>query len=238
MKKCLFLLALVFLPIFTYAQLGEPRHVLSIGASGGLAFNSVAFSPTIKQKKHIGPTAGLAFRVTSEKYFKLLCALQIELNYTQLGWNENVINANSQPLPDSYNRSINYLQLPFLARLAYGKEDLGLSGYLILGPQLGYAFSESDSRSASWTLNAEGLPDRPNSLFQQYDMEIERAFDYGITAGLGIELATRSGRYGLEARYYLGLGNIYSNRKRDIFERSNHNTIMAKVTYFFDIKKK
>lgn len=238
MKRIIFLLSITLLSINANAQLGEPRHILSIGASAGAAFNSIGFSPTIKQNKHFGPTAGIAFRITSEKYFKILCALQMELNYTQLGWNENILDSNSQPLPDTYKRNINYVQLPFLARLAFGKETRGMSGYIVLGPQVGYAFSESEKRSSTWTLNDEGNPDRPNSLFEQYDMKIEREFDYGITAGLGVEYSGKSGRYSIEGRYYFGLGNIYSNRKLDVFDRSNHHAIMAKVSYFFDIKRK
>ncbi|MBR1386976.1 MAG: PorT family protein [Alloprevotella sp.] len=238
MKKIILLLLLLYLPVQLQAQLGEPRRILSVGASAGVNFNSIGFSPTIKQNKHIGPTAGVAFRVTSEKYFKLLCALQIELNYAQLGWNENIIDSNSQPLPDSYKRHINYVQMPILARLAYGKEDRGLAGYLVIGPQIGYAFSESETRSAEWTVNGEGNPDRPNDMFAQYSMDLERPFDYGITAGLGLEFNANRGHYSVEVRYYYGLGNIFSNRKKDVFERSNHNTLSARLTYFFDIKKK
>ena len=74
-------------------------------------------------------------------------------------------------------------------------------------------------------------------MFAQYSMPIEKKFDYGITAGAGLELNTRAGHFLIEGRYYYGLSDIYKNSKKDIFSRSNHSTIVAKVTYLFDIRK-
>ena len=104
---CLFLF-----PLALHAQMGEPRSNIDIGANVGLTMSSVGFDPTIKQKQLLAPTAGLVVRVTSEKYFKTYCALQAELNFVQAGWQEEIFNAQNQPLPDTYNRKLNYLQLP------------------------------------------------------------------------------------------------------------------------------
>lgn len=218
------------------AQVGEQRSGISVGAHGGVALNRISFNPTIKQKMHIGPSFGVAARFTSEIYFKLICALQVELNFSNLGWRENIIDANSNPLPDKYERNQNYIQVPMLARLALGNEN-GLTGYLVAGPQIGFMISENSRRSSTWTLNSEGNPDRPNGMYAQYDMAADRKFDYGITAGLGMELATKVGRFSLEGRYYYGLGDIYKNGKKDVFGRSNHGTITALMFYFFDIKR-
>ena len=98
--------------------------------------NQIGFDPTIKQYWHVGPTFGVVARFTSERYFKAFCALQVELNYASLGWRENVLNANSEPLPDTYRRDQHYLQLPVLARLAWGKETRGFMGYFLAGPQV------------------------------------------------------------------------------------------------------
>lgn len=218
------------------AQVGEQRSGISIGGHGGVSLDRISFDPTIKQKMHVGPSFGVAARFTSEIYFKLICALQVEVNFSTLGWRENIIDANSQPLPDTYERNQNYVQVPMLARLALGNEN-GLTGYLVAGPQIGFMVSEKSKRSSTWTLDSEGNPDRPNGMYVQYDMAADRKFDYGITAGLGMELATRAGRFALEGRYYYGLGDIYKNGKKDVFGRSNHGTITALLSYFFDLKK-
>lgn len=235
-------LHILILPLFilisttqSEAQIGEPRNNIAVGFSGGVALNTIGFDPTIKQNMHIGPTFGVTMRFTSEKYFNTYCALQVELNYATLGWKENILDSNSQPLPDSYQRDQRYIQLPVLARLGWGKEKRGLMGYVLAGPQVGYCIGEK-TKASDFTIDAEGNPLRPNGMFAQYGMEIERKFDYGITAGAGIELGTKIGRFLIEGRYYYGLSDIFKNSKKDTFGRSNNGTIYAKMTYLIDIK--
>lgn len=230
---CLLLLAGSF---EAQAQIGERRNSIALGVSGGIALNTIGFNPTIKQSMHIGETLGIVARFTSEKYFKTYCALQLEVNYTRLGWRENVLNAQSEPLPDTYRRDIHYLQFPLLARLGWGREYKGFMGYFLAGPQVGYCLGEK-SQQSNFTLDAEGNPDRPNGMFEQYHMNVEKKFEYGITAGLGVEFSTIAGRILLEGRYYYGLSDIFKNSKKDVFGRSNNNTIVAKITYLFDLKK-
>ena len=236
--KTLLAIAFLALPALLSAQVGSARRAMALGINGGVVLNTVGFDPTVKQTMHLGPTFGLTFRMTSEKYFKSLCALQIELNYAQLGWKEEVLNGNGEPLPDTYSRNMNYLQLPFLARMGWGKEKNGVLGFILAGPQVGYCFSEASQRSSTWTLDAAtGLPDRPNGLCAQYDLGVQRRIDYGITAGAGLELSTKIGHFILEGRYYYGLGDFYNNAKKDVFGRSNNNTIAVKFTYLFDVRK-
>ena len=180
---------------------------------------------------------GATFRITSEKYFKLLCALQVEFNFTQLGWKEQIQNSRGEPIADRYRRDMSYIEMPFLARLSLGREQRGLMGYLIAGPQIGFLIGERSHKSATWTLDAEGRPDRPNGLFAQYDMSADHKFDYGITAGLGLELNSKAGHFMLEGRYYYGLSDIWKNDKRHVFSRSNNGTLAIKLTYLFDLKK-
>lgn len=235
LRVCCLLAFCLTMAATVQAQVGERRDNIALGASGGVALNTIAFDPTIKQTMHVGYTAGVVARFTSEKYFKALCSLQLELNYTQLGWKENVLSANSQPLPDTYRRDQHYLQLPMLARLAWGREKRGVMGYVLAGPQIGWCLGEQTEQSA-FTMNEEGVPDRPNGLYAQYGMSIEKKFDYGITGGLGMEINTRIGHFCIEGRYYYGLSDIYKNSKKDVFSRSNHGTIIAKISYLIDIR--
>ena len=69
-------------------------------------------------------------------------------------------------------------------------------------------------------------------------MPIQNKFDYGITAGLGVELTSKVGHFLVEGRYYYGLSDIYKNSKKDVFSRSNNGVIYAKLTYLFDVKKR
>lgn len=218
------------------AQIGEARRGIAIGFSGGLTMNKIGFDPTIKQLWHMGPTFGVTARFTSEKYFKSICALQMEVNYSSLGWRENILNAQSQPLPETYQRNQHYIQVPILARMGWGKEYNGFMGYVVAGPQVGFCIGENTTQS-EFTLNGEGNPDRPNDMYAQYNMPIERKFDYGITAGLGIEWSTPIGHFLIEGRYYYGLSDLYGNSKKDVFSRSNNGAIVTKLTYLIDIRK-
>lgn len=219
------------------AQIGEPRSGIAVGLNAGLAMNKVSFDPTIKQAWHLGPTIGLTARFTSELYFKTLCSLQVELNYAQLGWREDIMNNAGEPLPDKYSRNLNYLQLPMLARLAWGNEK-GLMGYFLVGPQVALLLSEKGKQGSTWTLDAAGNPDRPNGMYAQYGMDADHRFEYGITGGAGLELTTKNGfHYMLEGRYTYGLSDLYGNSKKDVFSRSNNMGVVVKFTCLFDLKR-
>lgn len=225
-----------------WGQVGQQLNTLSIGVNGGVALNQVSFSPNISQTFHIAPTMGVTLRYTHEKYYGMICAFQTELNYIQLGWKESIYSASNEPLPDTYSRNLSYLQLPVLASLGFGKLERGFKGYLVAGPQLSYLIGDTEKRSETWTTRevliedvAMTIPDRNNNVFQQYGMEVQNKFEYGIVAGLGCELSTRIGHFLVEGRYYMGLSNIFAATKSDVFSRSANNTITAKVTYLFDL---
>lgn len=231
------LLLLIFsvITLNASAQIGEHRSQWGLGVSGGITLNRVSFAPSVTQDMKISPSFGLVARYTSEKYFSMICSIQFELNYANLGWKEDIISSHQQPLADTYKRDIHYIQLPILARLGIGKEKRGLMGYLVAGPQIGYAFSEKSIKGDIWTLTPSGKPDRLGNINAQYDLPVERRFDYGITAGLGMELSTKIGHFMIEGRYYLGLSDIFGNSKKDPFSRSDNNTIYARMTYLFDL---
>ena len=235
--KILALFILLTVAVELPAQIGERRSAISIGGNGGVTMSSVDFDPTVKQKELVSPTFGVTLRYTCEKYFSTVCALQAELNYVRIGWKEEVLNSLSEPLPDTYERTLSYAQIPLLARLSWGKEERGMMFALLLGPQISFYLGQETDKSTVWTLNTEGNPDRPNNVYQQYELDPQRKFDYGLTGGVGAELNTAIGHFTLEGRYYYGLGDIFDNAKKDPFARSAHRTIVIKATYLFDIFK-
>ncbi len=215
------------------AQVGQYRNDLAIGVNGGYVMNKVSFNPTIKQDYHTGFTAGLTVRYTSERYFNVLCAVQAEVNFAQMGWKERIEYAPEGAELDTYERTINYVQVPLLARLAYGREHRGVSGYLLLGPQLGFVIGESEKRTGSWTEASLAL--RPNNVTAQYDLDVQRKFEYGLTGGLGMEISTAAGHFLLEGRYFYALSDIFKNGKADDFSRSANGAIIIKMSYLFDV---
>lgn len=228
-KKILYILLLTGIALPTYAQIGEQRNNFAIGFNGGMNYNTVSFNPTIKQNGLLGITGGLTARYISEKYFAMICGAQVELNFSQRGWDEKFDVTKGFSPEDSYVRKMNYLEVPILAHLAFGK-DKGLQFFLNLGPQIAFLLSESEESKGTW----ETKNRLPN---EQYGKWAENKFDYGIVGGGGVELRTKAGNFLVEGRYYFGLGDFYNSTKKDYFSRSAHATISARITYLFDIVK-
>lgn len=242
-RKLLFLLALSFVWIEgAFAQIGEYRNVFSIGASAGYVLSDVGFDPTVSQSYHGGVIGGVALRYTCEKYFNTICSVYAEVNYASIGWKQDiskidgspVVNANGKN--ESFTRNINYIQIPLLAHLAWGKEQDGINFFVQAGPQIGIYLS--DSAEKNYDTPNLGEDGRANTIVAQETMPVENKFDYGIAAGLGLEYSkSRLGHFLLEARYYYGLGDIYGNSKRDFFGKSNFNNIVIKAAWMFDVTK-
>lgn len=223
------------------AQIGQHRNDFSIGVNGGYTLSNVGFTPKVTQSLLGGTTAGLSWRYVCEKYFSTICSIYGEVNYTQMGWKERILTTDNQPvinavsgLPEQYSRTLNYLQVPVFAHLAWGKEHSGMQFFFQLGPQFGYLLSEKTT--TNFNFKDRNTADRSNVVCAQDTMAVENKFDYGIAAGAGIELSVRRvGHFLLEGRYYYGLGNIYGDSKRDYFSKSNNSSIVVKLTYLFDM---
>ena len=220
------------------AQVGDHRSDFAVGLSGGYMLSSVGFTPRVPQNQHTGMTGGISMRYTSEKYFNSICAIVAELNYAQIGWKEKITTMEDEPLINSvtglaeaYQRDLNYLQVPVMARMGWGRERKGVQFFVQAGPQIGVMLSEN-------TVKNYDVSERVQGAQAQDSMSVEHKFDYGIAGGLGLEFShPKVWHFILEGRYYYGLGDIYGNSKRDFFARSNFQNVTVKLTYLFDIQK-
>ena len=135
------------------AQVGEHRNVLSLGVNAGCVLSNVGFDPSVPQKMHAGFTGGFSVRYTSEKYFSTICSIAAEVNYASLGWKQDILTPADQPVvnangnAEAYERTINYVQIPVFAHLAWGQETKGWSFFFKAGPQIGLYLSESTQRN-------------------------------------------------------------------------------------------
>ena len=247
-KRAVILIATVCSAVSAMAQIGEYRSEFAVGVNGGVSLSTVGFVPEVPQSQLVGKTVGLTLRYTGEKYFNSICAVVAEVDFTQMGWKERIWDVKDQPvinhetgLAEKYSRIVNYIQVPLLARLGWGRERRGFQAFFQAGPQLGYYLSEKTE--ANFDLDNPNVADRVSLISRpdysnMYHMPVENKLDYGIAAGLGLEFSQRHlGHFMVEGRYYYGLGNIYGNSKRDYFAKSNYQTIIIKATYLFDILK-
>lgn len=230
--SCARLLRLVAaLVILTVSALQAPaqkhyREHLWVGVHGGLSMSRQSFSPSIDQKSHNGFTGGVTFRYAEEKIFGLIG----ELNLVQRGWQENF-----KDNPElSYKRNLTYISLPIMTHIYFGSRRF--KGFVNLGPEFSYMLSDSKSANFDYSdPTAAGIP--ASRVARQMTMDIKNKFDYGITAGAGIEFYLRP-RHSLvlEARYYFGLGNIFPSTKADYFSASRASAIQVTLGYNFRLR--
>ena len=245
MKRLLLLLVAFPCSLLTsFAQVGEYRTDFAVGFSAGYVSSNVAFVPEVPQKRLGGMIAGVTLRYTCEKYFKSVCSVVAEINIAQTGWKEDIFDVNNEPVyyPDDtqknhplyYERKLTYLQIPFLARMGWGRERRGLQGFIQVGPQMGFCLGESTN--TNYIMGATTQTARSSAVVAQDSMSIQRKFDYGIVVGGGFELSfPKVGHFMIEGRYYYGLGDIFDNSKSDYFGRSNFGQIVVKATWLFDL---
>lgn len=227
------------------AQIGEYRSIFSVGGNAGYVMSNVGFDPKVSQSWHGGMTGGFSWRYTCEKYFTTICSISGEVNYVSAGWKEDILTEKDAPVinangaREKYSRTINYIQIPVFAHLAWGQEQRGFNFFVQAGPQIGIYLSESTSKNYDEPNLATDGTGRSNNIVKQESMDVEKKFDYGIAAGAGAEYSRPGlGHFLLEARYYYGLGNIYNDSKRDYFGKSNLGNIVIKATYLFDLTGK
>lgn len=227
MKKLRFIGLLVVAVVFSTvasAQVGDLQHNFSVGVNAGLNLTSAQFSPTVRQNQLSGIVFGVTGRYISEKYFGMTCGIRMELNYSQHGWKEFVEGFDDL----QFQRTLNYVDIPFLAHLAFGKK---FQFFIDGGPQIGFYLSDKSKISGDWD-SMTGV------VVEQHTLDVKHKFDYGIIGGLGFELKTRkAGNFLLEGRYYYALSDFFGNEKQDYFGRSANTTISIKLTYLFDITK-
>lgn len=195
---------------------------ISIGGRAGMTMSMMSFSPSVKQKWLDGTAGVVTFRYTEEKIFGLIA----ELGWAQRGWAENF-----EDSPCQYSRSLTYLQLPILTHIYFGKPRFKC--FINLGPEFSYMIADNITANFDYRdpLHAEGFPTKAR-MTEQMSMEVSNKFDYGITAGVGVEFyITPRNSITLEGRFYYGLGNIYPAAKADTFSASRNTCIEVTLGY-------
>lgn len=199
---------------------------LAVGVKAGTSISKMSFSPSVEQTMLVGAMGGVTIRYTEEKHFGLIA----EINWEQRGWKENF-----EEHPFSYNRTLTYIQIPLLTHIYFGGEKF--KGFVNLGPEVGYMIGESINANFDYNniSSVAGFPTK-NRMNEQMYTEVSNKFDYGISAGLGLEfIVKRKHSFLLEARYYFGIGNIFPSKKKDTFGASRGMSIMVTLGYMFRV---
>ena len=199
---------------------------ICVGARGGIDLSRVMFSPSTMQSWALNPTLGVGIRYIEENHFGLIA----EVNWVRRGWKENF-----EGKPFSYQKNLDYIEIPVFAHIYFGGKA---KFYVNAGPQIAFRIGESLSANFD-PYDIKNIPDFPNTNRRntQLTEPITQKVDYGISAGLGAEMAVNpKNSITLEARYYFGLGNIFSSKRQDNFRASNMMYIAITAGYWFRFK--
>lgn len=219
MKRAFFyVLILLFLSHGADAK-EQFKPELWFGTSHGVTLSSVTLYPKVKQGMLLGYNGGLIMRYLSEKGF----GIQAELNYSMRGWKE----AMEKTPQYEYTRRMSYVELPFLTHMYFGDKT---KGFINMGPKLGYFLSETETYNFNPTTASL-------SITEQYGKKTEQKFDYGICIGAGVEFATGIGQFGLEGRYYYGLGDFFKTSSTTFFNTASMQTISINLVYTVPLTK-
>lgn len=224
--RAILLASVLLSPVAMLSQTHYVAHV-HIGGHAGMTLSEMSFSPSVKQSFVSGATAGVSFRYAEERHVGLLA----ELNISQRGWKEDF-----EGDPFSYSRRLTYIELPVMTHIFFGGRNV--KGFINLGPEFGLMVSDKITADFDYK-NPASVPGFPtaNRSYEQMGTDIKNKFDYGITAGAGVEFVIKR-RHSilLEGRYYYGLGNIFPSSKKDTFSASRGTSIMITLGYMFRIK--
>lgn len=204
------------------------NHNVSVGVKGGMSLSKVNFQSSVPQKMIGGIVLGATARYIEEKHFGLIA----EFNFEQRGWNEDFA-----PLEGySLKRQFSYFQVPLLTHIYFGSDKARF--FFNAGPEIGFMIGDKSSSNFDYE-HAADIEDIQNSYrkIEQYTLPVKRKFDYGISAGLGMEVNIGYwNAISLEGRFYYGLNDVFSNRKSDPFQGSSSMSVMVTLGYNIRIK--
>jgi len=224
--KSLCLVAVIMLCGIGASGQAHYNSKFSIGGKAGVTMSKMSFTPSTKQKMVMGKMAGVSVKYWEERNFGLI----VELNYEQRGWAEDF-----KEYPFTFERRLDYIQLPLLTNIFFGGRHV--NGFFNLGPEFGYMIGSSYKANFD-VHDIDNIPDFPGDrVTEQMTLEPSKKFDYGISAGAGIEfIIKRKHRISLEGRYYFGIGNIFPDDRKDTFSASRGMSIMVTLGYSYRLK--
>ena len=205
-----------------------PYRIVYRGWSGGRS-REYELRTSIPQTLLYSYQGGIAAKYVSEKHLGLIT----EVNFTRKGWHEK-FDAEKE---FAYERTLTYIDVPFMTHVYFGDKTRFVFN---AGPQISVLIGENAQMNQALSDDVEARrsvdPNAPIGV-QYAPMSEMKRVDYGLTGGVGLELRTAIGVFDLEGRYYFGLGDIFTSRRKDkaYFTRSAHRVIMAKLTYYIQL---
>jgi opacity protein-like surface antigen len=208
---------------------------IGVGVRGGLNFSSTGDLSGVSPSTSINKESITGYTFGAYAFFKFnpIFALQLEGNFTQLGYKFTSVNSivagSNAPISTVISEaSFNYLQIPILLRIEKGFSDFRVWGNA--GPYIGLSLG-GNSKSIANTVG--GIVGN-TSTTQVSDL---KSTDFGAMAGVGVGYKVGPGYITADARYAIG----FTSTTSDIIASSAINaddfknrSIMLSVGYLFE----
>lgn len=218
MKKYLIILLIAGCSIAASGQVKDFKTELYIGPSGGMTFTKVRFYPSIVESFQQGYAGGIMFRLISEPHI----GFQVEVNYTQKGWNED---------STKYSRHLNYVSIPVMTHVNIGRKSTRFT--LNFGPEIAYMMSEEEKFDPSKILEPGDTGYR-----EYFGKPTDTQLDFLFTAGIGMEYHMKGGSaIVVEGRAYYSLPNLFDTKTYS-YKVSQLNGAQVKLAYLFMLNRK
>ena len=179
------------LPFFLLAFISTASFgQLLIGINGGYNVSGILFDPGRAEKPLMNPLPN--FGITA-KFFDLeYVGLQVELNYTQRGF--------QMPLDEvlTYKRLSSYIEMPLNFQVRASKH--GFFGHVNLGFNPSLLIESKQGQDS--VVNFELTRYRINILR-------DNTFDFGLLGGIGLGYDFKRFTIQLDVHYYYGMGDLY-----------------------------
>lgn len=210
-----FILSILLLSILdTAAQQDSFKSQTYLGLQTGWNLCYTNFIPAIGQEIYAANNTGLVFRHVSEPRI----GLQLEVNFAHKGWIEK------RDSVADYKRVMQTVDVPMLAVFLFGKKKMKFA--FSIGPYLSYRRKETENLQLS-----------DSASFRPYYLKpLEDKWEFGLMAGLGLELHSRIGVFAIRGSYHYGLTNLFPlNVPEFYYENSRMQMINAGFLYMVNL---
>ena len=214
MKKLILLFFMCFAVLAsTYAQI---KFMPKIGGSlSKVSFSEDFFGPDVDIKPKIGIIVGVAAEIP---LIGETLALQPELLFHQKGFKFD--DPGDGEYTEEGSATLNYLELPVLAKIKFGKF------YAIAGPSFSYGIggkykstlhdlTQGTTDESSSNIKFKERPDN----YQGDDVFLDNAFDMGVQLGVGMKISVIV----IDLRYGMGLTNLYDKPDGSPYDYKSKN---------------
>jgi len=197
--------------------LASPVSAARLGSWGFRSGISVAHLSSsidaLETTSHVGFAGGFSQQITLSR----VLSIQPELWWVSKGAQDDVhavVTSSGQPPEEfdfHYEYRLDYIEVPLLARLGMPTASV-VQPYIVAGPAMAFRVG-----SKSTVTDGTG-----NTLYRAHEIQMAdifedvgtfapdyRKIDWGMIGGGGVLLGRGPVRFGLEARYTHGLGNVF-----------------------------